>query len=188
MNNVERLKKIAIIIFTVTALLVFCFSGTGCGDPTQRYSNDRKTTPVAGGGDLIAFVERQAIGTLSGNTRSVDYRVTGEYTGSKPVVEIRSTWTVDVQYKRMTSSSYNASLSVGSDSVSTTVGSGASYEYTTISKSKYWSNTNGINSVYYGPSNYTMWPDSQVNSHSIRNTVYLKISGHATPFEITAIT
>lgn len=66
-------------------------------------------------------------------------------------------------------------------------GSGSSSEYQNLSVDWYSSNTNGVKSVYYGASNYTLFPFKQLNSHSIENNAYLRIAGHTTSFSISAV-
>jgi hypothetical protein len=186
MKNKTLFQRVFILVAALIALSMFQITGTGCGDNPNAYVKNTQTTPVAGGGNLEAYVERQRDGEKSGENRSIRYYLNNKYTGTKGVLQIRADWTASVQYKRKTSESYEAGLDIGKDSVGGSVGMGSSSEYVTLKTSWYSSNTNGIKSVYYGPSNYVMWPASQVKSHSIMNKATLRISGHSTSFQITA--
>jgi hypothetical protein len=190
MKSKTRLQRISVLVVAMLSLVAFSFIGIGasCGasDPEQYYSNNTQTTPVAGGGSLKAFVERQTYGSYSGANLSIRYKVQNDYTGSGVVTEIKATWTVNAQYWRLTGSSYSAGLTMGSTSAGGEVGSGSTNDYVTYSAQLYFTNTNGAKQVYYGPSNYVMWPNDQIRSHSIQNEAYLKMKNNATTYRITA--
>jgi hypothetical protein len=182
------MQRVSVLVVTLLVLATVSFVGSGCGtpDPTQYYSNNTQTTPVAGGGELKAFIERQTYGEISGSNLSIRYKLQNDYTGSGTVEEIRATWKVNAQYSRLTGSSFTAGLELGAEKAGGTVGSGSTNDYVTYTASLYYYSTNGVKQVYYGPSNYVMWPNDQVRSHSIHNEAYLKVKNNATTYRITA--
>lgn len=191
-------KHILISSLSIILVIVMCFAGIGCGNEygdlynkypspnPNAYTNDTDSVPVTGGGSLKAFVERQKEGKLSGDTLSVRYFLRNTYTGNKSVEEIRATWNISAQFRRKTDSSFTASIGVGTDIVQFGVGGSSSVEYQDKTVTKYFKNTNGVKEVYYGASNYTLYPYTQLNSQSLTNNAYLKIKAHATPYSITA--
>lgn len=204
MKCIDRKKHPWITFISILAVAILSFTGVGCGneygDFYNKYQNtsnpaagayleDTDSTPVAGGGELKAFVERQQYGVPSsgGDSLKVRYYLYNNYTGNSTVKEIRATWNVKAQFKRRTSESFDAGINIGVDEVGATVGSGSSSEYQNLSVDWYSSNTNGVKSVYYGASNYTLFPFKQLNSHSIENNAYLRIAGHTTSFSISAV-
>lgn len=196
-NNNSK-KHILISIISIISVVIMCFTGVGCNDEygdlynlypspnPNSYIDDTESIAVAGGGRLKAFVERQKEGKRTKDTLTIKYFLRNTYTGDNAVAEIRATWTVNAQFRRRTDSSFNASIGIGADVIEFGVGSSSSVEYQDRSITKYFSNTNGIKEVYYGASNYTLYPYKQLNSHSLTNNAYLKLKNHATPFSITA--
>jgi len=118
-------------------------------------------------------------GWVSGNTRQWNYQVTASVGGSQSVEQIKSTWTGGASLRN----SANFSVSAGMDSVS--VGGGSSWQYT--SQTKYWLNTNGSRTATY-TSNMIATPsdDYRSGSISLANTAFVKFSGDARNWQITA--
>lgn len=180
-----KLFRAFIAVLSVISIGFVCIFGTAC---SGRYNQNTQTITVVGGGTLKAFAEmnKKAYTETSGDNRIVKYRVTGEYTGDYSVEEIKQTWRIAVSYQRQTGSSFSAGITAGTHTASATIGAGETTSNEILSTTLHFTNSNGINSVYYGPSNFVMWPEQQVYSYSLQNTVQLKLVGHATPFSVTA--
>lgn len=189
----HRISKIFLMITSILMVIVLSFTGVGCGDkngalydqypnpnPGRYTQNTTKSIKVPNGGTLTSFVQRQSQGSLAGETLSVDYQVKALYDGTSKVKEIRSTWVIKAQFRRTTSSSTNASISAGKDSVSFSIGESSSSEYKDQSLTKYYVSTNGIKQVVYA-SNYLLYPYKQLNSQTLQNTATLIIEGYAGP-------
>lgn len=174
----------SILVATILAVSMFSFIGIGCG---SNYLTGEKSRNVNGGGTLTSYAERQkdSASSVSGNARTVTYRVYADYSGSAKVTSIRTEWTIRATFKRPVSGSFNAGLTVGATEVGGNVGASSTNEWKDFSITKYWVNTNGTTHSFYGPSEYVLSPNNQVYSHALTNVAIVKVANHSTPTEVT---
>lgn len=189
MKNRKSLQRISTLIVALMALAMFQLIGSGCGEPDSPHAHvehrNSRAISGAGGGRIYSFVQRQRSGTTSGHYRFINYDVRSDYTGTARVREIRATWNVDAEFRRLTSSSYTASISIGQNSTTQTIHASTTVEFQQLTVSWFASNTNGITQARHA-GNYELWPQQHVNTHGIRNETYLRIDGHALAHRITA--
>jgi len=210
MKKTKKRSHPLITLVALISVIALSFTGVGCENGYGDIYNDTPnpkpgyyykvsdSIPVPGGGSLKAYLERQREGSLSGDALTTRYYLRNEYTGSATVREIRATWTVRAEFRRLAQESVeggvateaNYSFYDGKQTFKTTVSIAptSKYEYSTIEDSHYWSNTNGAKDVYHGPNTYQLSPYKQLNAHSLTNTAELKISGHSTPLVVSVAT
>lgn len=194
----EKISKLLLTIASLAIIASMSFTCIGCDNneygsvynnypnpnPNAYTQNSTKTIDVPNGGTLTSFVQRQSQGELVGESLSVDYQVKAIYVGNCKVNEIRSTWNIYAQFRRKTGSSATASITVGKDTYSLSIGESSSNEYASKTIEKYYVSTNGIKEVVYA-SNYLLCPYKQLNSQSLQNTALVRIQGYAGPTSVS---
>ena len=153
----------------------------------SNYHTGEKSRSANGGGTLTTYAERQTdnASSIKNNARTVTYRVYADYAGSQTVTSIKTEWTVRATFERPISGSVSAGLTVGATSVSANVSASQSSQWKDFAITKYWHNSNGATHSFYGPSEYVMFPNSQLNSHALTNVAILRLANHSTPTEVS---
>lgn len=164
------MKKIAIL--SLAFLIFLSISPLGISAASDREPAN------APGGKLYSNAWRSPL-TSSGNTYKFEYQVSAEYSGSKTVEYIRTSW------KTCASLRNSASISIGVSAGEVSAGSSSSWQNTCQSAN--WTNSNGSKTASWR-SNAVITPraDYRSNTVSIQNTARVKIKGYAQPTDITA--
>ncbi len=170
----SKLKKIILSGATAVILLV------STGLPASATSQSKDLTIPGNQGTLTSNAWRSTSYTVSGNTYQWDYQVSANYSGSKTVERIRTTWTANASLRN------SASISVGISSSEVSVGASSSWSNATT-KPKYWENSNGAKESSWR-SNIIVTPSKDYRSDtiSITNTALVKLKGDAKTYEISA--
>jgi len=209
MKNSQVRRNPLVVIVALISVVALCFTGIGCDtDPNPGYYHKVSNSKgVSGGGELKVYLERQKEGQLNGDTLSIRYYIYDNYTGSKTVEEIRATWTIKAEYRRLVNSSFKAGIaeksyghsgSCTSDCITNGCSNNAETEWELyvepsreyelsppITATLWWSNTNGSKDVYYGASTYILYPYKQLEKHTFQSTASLKIKGVSTPTTVS---
>lgn len=146
-----------------------------------RIAQDKSYTIPGSKGKITSNAWRtNGNGKKSGNTQQWSYQVSADYSGSKGVSKIRTTWRGSASMRN------GGSLDLGISNSGGSVGGSSSWaNVSTVSK--YWENSNGSKNASYA-SNMVATPskDYRTNTISMTNEAKVTLKGDPKPYSITS--